>query len=226
MHKALSNVDNKDGLSIATREEKLSDGMKGNALLKLQKRFENIIAVIIDEYSMVPGAHIAQVNDRLQQALKSDKPFGVISIALCGDPGQLPPVIGLSLWVRRTSTGIPITGSALKGYNAYRNISNVMKLTDVLRQGGFFMELLLRIRDGVSTTEDWKYLMENCAEQNTSEERIKDFSSEDTMYLFTTNADNNTHNINQIQQINEKICLIKAEHDCLSSKSMSTEGRG
>jgi hypothetical protein len=107
--------------------------MKGNALLKLQKRFENIIAVIIDEYSMVPGAHIAQVDDRLQQALKSDKLFGGIPIALCGDPGQLPPVIGLSLWVKRTSKGIPITGLALKGYNLYRSISNVMKLTDVLR---------------------------------------------------------------------------------------------
>jgi hypothetical protein len=180
--------------------------------------------VIIDEYSMVPGGHIAQVDDRLQQALKSDKPFGGIPIALCGDPGQLPPVIGLSLWVKRTKNGIPITGLALKGYNLYRSFSNVMKLTDVLRQGEFFMELLLRIRDGLSTTEDWEYLMENCAEQNMSEEKIKEFLSDDTMNLFMTNSDNNTHNINQIQKINEKICLIQAEHDCPSSKSMSTEG--
>jgi hypothetical protein len=44
------------------------------------------------------------------------------------------------------------------------------------------------------------------------------------MYLFTTNADNNTHNMNQIQQINEKICMIQAEHDRPSSKNRSTEG--
>jgi ATP-dependent exoDNAse (exonuclease V) alpha subunit len=30
--------------------------------------------------------------------------------------------------------------------------------------------------------------------------------------------------MNQIQKINEKICLIQAEHDCKSSKSRSTEG--
>ena len=31
-----------------------------------------------------------------------------------------------------------------------------------------------------------------------NEERIMEFLSDDTMYLFTTNADNNTHNMNQI----------------------------
>ena len=77
----------------------------------------------------------------------------------------------------------------------------------------------MRIRDGLSTTEDWEYLMKYCAEQNMSEERIKEFLSDDTMYLFTTNADNNNHNMNQIIRINEKICLINAEHDCPSSKS-------
>lgn len=55
------------------------------------------------------------------------------------------------------------------------------------------MELLLRRRDGLSTTEDWEILMQFCAEQNMTEERINDFSSYDTMYLFTINADNNTH---------------------------------
>jgi hypothetical protein len=44
------------------------------------------------------------------------------------------------------------------------------------------------------------------------------------MYLFTTNADNNTHNMNQTQQINENFCLIQAEHDRPSSKGRSTEG--
>ena len=38
------------------------------------------------------------------------------------------------------------------------------------------MELLLRIRDGLSTTEDWEYLMKYCAEQNMSEERIKEYN--------------------------------------------------
>jgi hypothetical protein len=69
------------------------------------------------------------------------------------------------------------------------------------------MELLLRIRDGLSTTEDWEFLTNHC-EQNMSEERIMEFLSDDTMHLFTTNADNNTHNMNQIQQINENFCLI------------------
>jgi hypothetical protein len=53
------------GYTLQSKEEKLGDSMKGNAFLKSQKRFENIVAVIIDEYSMVPGAHIAQVDDRL-----------------------------------------------------------------------------------------------------------------------------------------------------------------
>jgi hypothetical protein len=39
------------------------------------------------------------------------------------------------------------------------------------------------------------------------------------MYLFTKNADYNTHNMNQIQKINEKICLIQADQN---SKNRST----
>ena len=144
---------------IATTEEKLGERMKGNTLLQLQKRCENIVAVIIDEYSMVPGAHISQVDERLQQGFKNDNPFGGIPIALCGDPGQLPPVIGLSLWVKRPKSGIPITGLALKGYNLSRSISNVMKLTEVLRQGGYFMELLLRISTTCSPISTNAYVL-------------------------------------------------------------------
>jgi hypothetical protein len=217
-------LNSRDGLSVSVREEFLGQSLKGNALLRLQKRCEDIVAVIIDEYSMVAGAVISQVDDRLQQGFKNNNPFGGIPIVLTGDPGQLPPVIGLSMWVDRTSKGARISGLALKGYYLYRSIKNVMKLTVVLRQGGFFMEALLRLRDGKSTVEDHEFIMQNCAEQNMTPERINAFKGDDTMYLFTTNADNNTHNMNQIQKINEKICLIQAEHDCKSSKSRSTEG--
>jgi hypothetical protein len=52
-----------------------------------------------------------------------------------------------------------------------------------------------------------------------TEERRNEFLGDDTMYLFTTNADYNTHNMNQIQKINEKICLIQADQN---SKNRST----
>ena len=43
------------------------------------------IAEVTYGYYTDSFANIAQVDDRLQQALQSDKPFGVIRIALCVD---------------------------------------------------------------------------------------------------------------------------------------------
>jgi hypothetical protein len=51
-------LNSRDGLSVSVREEFLGQKLKGNALLRLQKRCKDIVAVIIDEYSMVQALSI------------------------------------------------------------------------------------------------------------------------------------------------------------------------
>jgi hypothetical protein len=160
-------------------------------LIRLQARFTSIAAIIIDEYSMVKSLDMYWVHRRLQQALKNDLPFGGIPICLVGDPGQLPPVGGLPLWSKRTSTGIQVSGNVLQGHLLYSGITTVMKLTDILRQQGLFQETCLRLRDGNLTNSDWVYLMEKCTEQNMTQEKMNRFHSLACIWLYTTNADNN-----------------------------------
>jgi hypothetical protein len=44
------------------------------------------------------------------------------------------------------------------------------------------MEELLRLRDSKSTVEDHEFIMQNCAEQFMTPERINAFKGENTMY--------------------------------------------
>ena len=137
-------------------------------------------------------------------------------------PGQIPPAGGSSGWVRKASNNIPITGIAKLGHEDYMSITTVMKLTDVVRQRGVYMELLLRLRDGKTTIDDWQLLMDSCTVQNITPEKLLRFHSSETMWLFNTNKENNHHNINQLKFMLKPIILINAEHDSLSSVGKST----
>ena len=117
-------------------------------------------------------------------------PFGGIPIAWIGDPGQIPPVGGLYSWCNTTSKNIPISGTSLSGHLSYMRIKTVMKLTDIVKQNGPYMQLLLRLRDGKSTEDDWRLLMETCTIPYLKEERIQKFNSNDSIWLFNTNKEN------------------------------------
>jgi ATP-dependent DNA helicase PIF1 len=191
--------------------------------MSLQKRCENIVAVIIDEFSMISGREYFFVDSRLQQGYNNALPFGGIPIAWVGDPGQIPPVGGLSSSCNTTSKNIPISGTSLSGHLSYMRIKTVMKLTDVVRQNGPYMQLLLRLRDGKSTEDDWRLLMETCTIPYLTEERIQKFNSNNSIWLFNTNKENYSHNIKQLKLIGNPIILVKAEHDSISSVGKSTE---
>ena len=197
--------------------------LRGRKLIKFQERCQKIAAVIIDEYSMITSRDIFYINDRLQQGFMNEEPYGGIPLAFIGDPGQIPPVGGSSGWIGKTSKNIPIVGLALKGHRDYMSIKNVMKLTEVVRQHGLYMEILLRLRDGKTTTDDWQTLMNTCTLQHITQPKIDRFNSSETMWLFNTNKDNYIHNINQLKILNQPIILINADHDSPSSASNSDD---
>ncbi len=79
--------------------------LNGENLKKLQNKFLNKTHIIIDEYSMVSQVMLAQIDKRLRQATgKKTLFFGGLSVILIGDPGQLPPVSGHSLYHFPTTT--------------------------------------------------------------------------------------------------------------------------
>ena len=118
---------------------------------------------------------------------------------------------------QRRSSNIPIGGIVREGHLLYMGINAVCNLTECVRQRGVYMEILLRLRNGETTENDWNVLMENCTNNNLTPEQIARFHSSETIWLFNTNKENHIHNIKQLKSLNQPIILMKAEHDCVSS---------
>jgi hypothetical protein len=89
----------------------------GKRLLDLQRKFQNVGVLIIDEKSMV-GQEM--VSERLKQARPQmhAEPFGNISIVLLGDWQQLPPVGDASLFSKETKKP--------RGFNLYQLFHDVI----------------------------------------------------------------------------------------------------
>lgn len=135
--------------------------LQGAALQRLQLQLKDKHYLIIDEMSMMGHKMLAWVDKRLRQASgKLDSPLGGFSVILFGDFGQLPPVGDRPLYAEPSFNELSIYG-----HHIYQIFTTVVILDHVLRQGGTdpadlrFRELLLRLRAGTVTHDDWQMLL-------------------------------------------------------------------
>lgn len=117
---------------------------------------------IIDKMSMMGQRMLAWVDRRLSQATaKLDQPLGGVPVILFGDFAQLPPVCDSPLYAAPSQNPL-----SLHGYTIYCTFSTVVVLNQVLRQAGTnssacaFRELLMRLRDGNVSHDDWQILLQ------------------------------------------------------------------
>jgi hypothetical protein len=66
------------------------------------------------------------------------------------------------------------------------DVAPLARLRRILRVVPNIDEIQPYVANPLIATEDWEYLMEFCAEQNMSEERIKEFASDDSICLQRT----------------------------------------
>ncbi|CAG8650540.1 20725_t:CDS:2 [Cetraspora pellucida] len=138
--------------------------IKGESLKQLQKKLNDVRYIIIDEKSMVGRRMLALIDMRLHQAFPENhnQPFGGRSVILVGDFGKLLPVLDLPMYVQNLSHN-PLSND---GITAYRQFQKVYRLDIVLRQAGnskeqcHFRNILMHLRNGKSTIDDWKALIE------------------------------------------------------------------
>lgn len=130
-------------------------------MIRLQESLHNIDYIIIDEYSMLGQVTLGRIDRRLKQSSGlQDKLLGNKSVILCGDPAQLPHVADKPIY-----HAIPTNGIGKQGYLTYKMFDNVVKLNVNQRVQGHnpeqtrFRTLLLRLRKGESTVDDWKLLL-------------------------------------------------------------------
>ena len=171
--------------------------LQGEHLHQLQQSLANMEYLIIDEMSMVGRKTFGQVDTRLRQCFpsRSEQLLGGCSCLLFGDFGQLPPVMDLPLY-----TTAPRTALSDLGCSAYQLFNHAVVLTQVMRQSGqhpsqvLFREMLLRLRDGQVTQDDWKHFMTRTPAQV---QDLSPFAS--AVHLFPTTEAVVEHNVAKLR---------------------------
>ena len=193
--------------------------LTGQSLSRLQESVSNI-GYIIDEYSMLGQVTFGWIDKRCKQATGyNDKVFGGKSLILTGDPGQLPPVADKPLYHAKPSNAV-----GEQGYQAYHMFDKVVKLTVNQRVQGMtpeqvqFRDLLLRLRKGESTVDDWKLLL---TRQPSNVTNLCDF--ENSTRLFYSNEQVANFNHEQLTKLEHPIAHINARHSSEFAKKISSD---
>ena len=184
--------------------------LEGEHLHRIQQSLANVQYLIIDEMSMVGRKIFGQVDKRLRQVFPhcSDQLFGGCSCLLFGDFGQLPPVMDLPLYTTVTRTALSDLGSS-----AYQLFDQAVVLNQVMRQSGddpsqvLFRNILLHLRDGQVTQDDWKHLMKQTPAQ------VQDLTPfTNALRLFPTIEAVVEYNVSKLRACGQPIATIKAVH--------------
>ena len=98
--------------------------LQSSALSKLQNDLNSVKYLIIDEFSVIGQKMLAWINRRCKHATGLETlPFGGISVILCGDIAQLPPISDQVLHHNK-----PKNDLAVEGYCMYQKFQTVVKL--------------------------------------------------------------------------------------------------
>ena len=184
--------------------------LEGERLHKMQQSLANMKYLIIDEMSMVGRKMFGQVDQRLQQVFPhhANVVLGGCSCLLFGDFGQLPPVMDLPLYTTVPRSALSDLGSA-----AYQSFDHAIIVDQIMRQRGedpdqvLFRDILLRLRNGRVTEDDWKHLMKQTPAQ------VEDLTSFSTaLRLHPTVETVVDCSVTRLHSRNQTIATIKAVH--------------
>ena len=194
--------------------------LTGQALMRLQNNLKAINYIIIDEYSMLGQTMLGWIDRRCRQATGiSDEVFGGLSIILFGDPAQLPPVADKPLYHSK-----PTSSVGEQGHLSYLMFTNVIKLAVNQRVVGTnpeqtqFRDLLMRLRTGDCTEQDWKLLL---TRQPTNASNLSEFK--DATWLYFSNEEVANYNCDKLSALQQPIACINARHSSDFAKKASPD---
>ena len=196
--------------------------LDGKSLQRLQMELSGVHYIIIDEMSMLGLRMLAWIDKRLRQNTgKLDEAFGDMSLIFIGDFAQLPPVGDRPMYAMPTSSVLSEQGKA-----AYTLFDTVVCLTQVVRQAGHspeakrFRDLLLRLRDGESTREDWQQLVQ----RSPSHVNLAEFR--EAVRLFFDKKNVAEYNYQKLQSLNVPIARISARHKGPGAQAAKSDDAG
>ncbi|KAL2474964.1 ATP-dependent DNA helicase [Abeliophyllum distichum] len=189
---------------------------------RMQEDFKDTKLIIIDEYSMLGGAMIANVDLRCRDIFANNEAFGGISVVLVGDIHQLPPVFDSPLYSGN--------GSYMQqcGSLAYSVFNKCIRLSHIFRQAGedqaSLRETLHRLSDGTSTLEDW-YMFKSRDYSTLTAEEMNNFKY--SLRLFPTKQSANQYNRKRLIELGRPIARIVSKNNCeTATKSEPDQAKG
>ncbi|CAB4005609.1 ATP-dependent DNA helicase PIF1-like [Paramuricea clavata] len=195
---------------------------QGDSLQRLQLSLEGKRFLIIDEMSMIGHKMLSWLDNRLRAGTgKEDVPFGGMSVILMWDFGQLPPVGDKPMYVSGNGTVVSDHGHSL-----YLMFESVTILDQVMRQAGddhetvAFRALLMRMRNGEVTGEDWKLLLEH----STTSVPMDQFT--DAIRLYFDKKSVAEYNYEKLLQLGQPVAKIQAKHSGHGASAATSDEAG
>lgn len=114
--------------------------------------------LLIDEVSMLSCQVLARTSAKIGQVLGNKLPFGGLHVVFVGDFFQLPPPCGGNVPLYDAGGAARSSGAAQIGRELWDQLTDVVILTEQMRQAADqkWAQMLERVRYGLTTDEDYK----------------------------------------------------------------------
>jgi hypothetical protein len=218
--------------------------MKSTPTLRknLEERISPLETLILDEIYFLSAQDVARLSEYLCMGKGiTDSICGGLNWATCGDPCQLPPPGGNSLFARElvqchTNDNLndlhEKVRQDVKGIQIWHQVEHVAVLEEIMRQRGdpLLMSILKRLRKGTCTEDDKEILHKYVLSNAECSEGTKDLTGinrwiEDPAHacplIMYTNAARDRHNSNMAEAF-----ATATGQDCHVYHSRDTRGCG
>jgi ATP-dependent DNA helicase PIF1 len=198
-----------------------------SVLSNLQRVFNGVKYLVIDEKSMLGLKTLAWIDQRLREVFprSGNEFFGGLSVLLIGDFFQLPPVLNKPLYTDCENSSLK--DYELLGRNAYRSFTNSVFLTTVQRQFGddqaAFRQALLELREAKVSAQSWKLLSSRCAVMLSQHEQ-KSFI--DAVRIYPTKARVTEYNYQHLIDLNSPVLNVAASHEGVGAAAAESKDAG
>ena len=182
---------------------------RGESLMNMQNKLKNVQGLIIDELSMLRAKEVYYIDLRLKQIQYNNRPFSGLCVLVYGDPGQLPPVAGTSVWEYMNN----LSNENQNGYVLFRNVQDVVHLNNNLRldqtdsNAVYLNGCLCRLGNGEVSTADYDYVPKTCCRHFMASDMYElcGFNTSNVSKAHCTNHKCNQDNLSKSITLNKPI---------------------
>ena len=198
----------------------------GERCKKLQENFENLVALIVDERSLVGSKTLGWMEFLCQHGSQVSQPWGGLPVVVfLGDDIQLPPVCDTPVYV-----GSQKTPSAMHGFLVWKQFKHAVELKTVVRQNmeqSDLKSVLSSLRQYDATSEQSKWLQQFQWENLKSRygQSSMEEMAEHALHVFPTHAAESQHNHTELRKANLKhpVAQMKAINKGPHAKSATSD---